>query len=147
MFKSFNGWRPKLGGIALLMAIILAGGWIRSLVVLDVLQFRSGTFTCEHCVSVDQSLVWGRLRKKDPRSVYPYPVWNASEYQSLDSFLERASLRAATRWWGFGRSELNQASAPTGHTVWIVPYWFLVIPFTLLAIWLLFADRHASSKR
>jgi hypothetical protein len=146
MFEYFNGWRRKFGGIALLMAIILAGGWIRSLVVLDVLQFRSGNFTCEHCVSVDQSLVWGRLRKQDPRSIYPYPVWNASEYRSLDSFLEHAGLRAVTRLWGFGRSELIHAPDPTGHTIWIIPYWFLVIPCTLLSIWLLFADRHASSK-
>ncbi|MDB5346787.1 MAG: hypothetical protein JWP89_5164 [Schlesneria sp.] len=146
MLEYFSGWRRKLGGISLLLAIILASGWIRSLVVLDVLQFRSSTFTCEHCVSVDQTFVWGRLRKQDPRSIYPYPVWSASEYRSLDSFLEHASLRSATRWWGFGRSELNHAPGPTSHTVWIIPYWFLVIPFTLLSIWLLFANRHASSK-
>jgi hypothetical protein len=146
MFNSFNGWRRKLGGATLLLAIIMAGGWIRSLVVLDVFQFPSGTLTCEHCVSVDQALVWGRLRKQDPRSIYRYPIWNVSEYRSLDSFLEHAGLRPAMGLWGFGRSELNHASDPTRHTVSIVPYWFFVIPFTLLSIWLLFADRRAASE-
>lgn len=42
--------------------------------------------------------------------------------------------------------QLNHAPDPTGHTVWIIPYRFLVIPFTQLSIWLLFADRRASSR-
>jgi hypothetical protein len=46
----------------------------------------------------------------------------------------------------FGHSELNHAPDSTGHTVWIVPYWFLVVPFMLLSIWLLFGDRYASAN-
>lgn len=137
MLSHINRWRGKLGVALLLLAIIPTIGWIRSIVVMDVLQFPSSQSTCEHLVSTDHAFVWGRLRKKDPRSIYPYPVWSTSEYRTLDSFLDQASLRPATRVMGFGSSELNQPAAPGAHTVWIIPYWAMTGPLMLLSFCLL----------
>jgi len=59
----------------------------RSVSVMDVVQFGSGTHTMEHCVSVDQSLIWGRLRIEDSRSIIIFPIWKHPTIPALMRFL------------------------------------------------------------
>lgn len=138
MFTFFHGWRRKIGCLALVMALVFVVGWIRSLVVMDVLLVPSGTHTMEHCVSIDHAFVWGRVRRSDSKSVIPYPVFTTEAPRSLDSFLERANLRCDWRGFGFGAGELNVTSADRlNHTMWIIPYWSLVVPLVALSGYLI----------
>lgn len=147
MLAFFHSWRRRIGCATLVMSLVFVTGWIRSLVVMDVLLVHSGTHTMEHCVSVDHSFVWGRVRKANANSVIRYPVFATNAPHSLDSFLELANLRCDWNWLGFAVGELNVPTADRfNHTIWIIPYWSLVIPLTSLAAWLLLAKPPRTPK-
>ena len=144
----FSGWRWKTGVVTLVMALLFVLGWTRSPSVVDAIQFGSGRLTMEHCVSVNGSLVWGRLRKEDPKSIIVFPVWEASENSTLDGFLAKANLRCSWRRYGFGSGELNVDSSDRfQHTIWIIPYWSIVIPLALISVWLLLGKPRASTQK
>ena len=44
---TFNGWRGKIGGLALILALIPMVGWVRSRFVSDYIIFQSGEHTIE----------------------------------------------------------------------------------------------------
>ena len=139
-----KGWRRKTGLLTLMIALVFMGAWARSVSVMDAVQIRSGMYTMEHCVSVDHSLVWGRLRAEDSRSIIVFPVWEASKASNLDAFLDRANLRCSWRRCGFGVGEMKAGPADR-HTIWVIPYWVIVIPLTLLSAYLLLAKPRTST--
>jgi hypothetical protein len=101
----------------------------------------------EHCVSVDHVFVWGRVRRADANSVIRYPVFTTGLPRSLDSYLDLANLKCVWRGFGFAVGELNVPSADRfNHTIWIIPYWSLLIPLTSLSAWLLLAKPHRTPK-
>jgi len=145
MGSYFKSWRRTIGVVTLMLALVFTGGWVRSLSVMDVVLFGSGKYTMEHCVSVDHSLVWGRLRTDDSRSIIVFPVWETSGSSNLDAFLDRANLRCSWRRCGFGVGEMNAGPADR-HTIWIIPYWSIVIPLTLLSAWLLLSKPRKATR-
>lgn len=147
MREFFHGWRRKIGCVTLVMALVFVVGWIRNLVVMDVLLVPSGSHSMEHCVSVDHVFVWGRVRKAAANAVIPYPDFATDAPRSLDSFLEGANLRCNWRWCGFAAGELNVSSADRfNHTMWIIPYWSLVIPLTALSGYLILSKPRKQTR-
>ncbi|WP_029246751.1 hypothetical protein [Schlesneria paludicola] len=148
MREFFRGWKRKLGVVTLVMACMLAILWVRSLCVWDGLQFCSGKDSMENFVSVDQSLIWGRLHIENHElaSMTMFHVMK-SDYMPLDACLKRMALNCTWYGPGFG------VGAPPlelrldwgfRSTYWIIPYWSLVIPLTLLSACLLFSKPRAT---
>jgi hypothetical protein len=148
MREVFRGWKRKLGVVTLAMACGFIIGWVRSLSVMDVLQIGSGSRTMEHCVSTNGSLIWGRFRTEDPNSVIVFPIWGTSGSSTIEAFLEHANLRCNWRSFGFGRGDLNIDSLDRSrHTFWMIPYWSIILPLTVLSAFLLLTKPRQSIPR
>jgi len=138
MDKSLRGWKPNAGYVTLVVVFILIGGWMRSLISTDIMQFSSGNHAFDDVTSVDQVLVWGRNRTVEPQSVVTRPEWRSFEGASFDVFLDRLDRECSWRWCGFGVGELKKdSSKPLSLSFWSVPYWSIVLPLTLLSAYLL----------
>ena len=129
MLTFFHGWRRKTGCVTLVLACAFAGGWIRSLVVADLIGFNSnylisagGLFGSIH---VDETTHNGLFWEINPNLFGlhsdPYFFWS---------------------WSGFVLA-LSQ-----NKLVWTIPYWSIVIPLTALsAVLLLTKPRQSTPKK
>ncbi|MDB5348083.1 MAG: hypothetical protein JWP89_6460 [Schlesneria sp.] len=61
----FHGWRPKLGVLALLITLALAGGWIRSFSVSDLVNLEVGSETELRFISAKDGLVFQQYQNPD----------------------------------------------------------------------------------
>jgi hypothetical protein len=116
MWEYFKGWRRKLGVLTLVMACVFMTAWVRSRMLVDVVE-----------------LPWiAIVSNRGILSVVIRELTGASSWRSrsLDLVPER-------QWdvllWGFGlwRRQLYEATAIG------IPYWFMTISLTLLSAWLL----------
>lgn len=135
MREFFRGWRRKLGVVTLGLALLVMGWWIRSLYSTDGM-----TISCEkectlyQLVSIDSSLAWKHSDWSANRSIPIIPLWETVEAFKLDEVvLSPGTVRF--RWWGFYIVDLVFPERTTRW--WIVPYWSIVIPLTLLSAFLL----------
>jgi hypothetical protein len=95
----------------------------------------------ENFVSVDSSLIWGRLHIEN-REVASMTMFHfmKTNYMPLDACLDRMCLQCSWHGPGFGVGEpTSQLQSDWGFRCryWIIPYWSIVIPLTLLSAWLL----------
>ncbi|MDB5344379.1 MAG: hypothetical protein JWP89_2756 [Schlesneria sp.] len=128
----FQGWRRKIGGIALLMACATMGGWSRSCQCDDVLSCRIGR---------DQHMF-----ESSRESVH----WWACDSGPHLRTLAWASLHDEFRFDRIGFARKSGTSGWTGFKNvvagyrtrrWTVPYRAIVIPLTLLSVYLLLWSR------
>lgn len=155
MREFLQGWRCKTGLVTLAMALLLAAEWGRSHVVVD-------DITCvaqqafQQFYSAHGRICWKR--------VSPYPYDLPAEWKTHDA-TKRGTGSVTDGWdmtkvdwyWECAGIEFvrgtNKASYARGHPKsraeeWIIPYWSLVLPLTLLSAWLiLFKPRPAMSVK
>ena len=114
MREIFNGWRRKVGFVLLMMACMLMGAWIRSYSFEDSIRIIRGS-KC-HLINSDQSeLAWLSFTDSGSNNFYG---WESRKY-STDGL---ANL--ATQW-------------PYDTKSWVVRYWQILLPLTLLSACLL----------
>jgi len=161
MREFFKGWRRKARLVALAMAVLLAGAWMRSYENRDqvVSQFNQTTHILE---SFDGCLSW-KLFSPARNSIPLMYQMNFAAQPEVGSPFEWRSVPASscsagdidiwttfgckTKWrWqcgGFiaGSVEYDFPSTrPLQRiSVYFVPYWSLVLPLTLLSAWLILA--------
>jgi hypothetical protein len=134
MWSFFHGWKRKIGVVALALACLFAGGWVRSLRRNDTLSFRDSDQS-HICLQSNNSLIgFQRLREKFPFQVI------LNDYSTGPSFdHDRTSVKFTwkSEFAGFGAA--NGVEATTGIVIelWTVPYWSIVVPLTLFAAWCL----------
>lgn len=110
----FNDWRRKVGCVLLVTACLLMGAWIRSYSFEDSFWFVRGN-KC-HLINSDHSeLAWLSFDESGGNKFYG---WDSRKY-STDGI---ANL--ATQW-------------PHDTQSWVVHYWQILLPLTLLSAWLL----------
>ena len=164
MREFFQGWRRKTGLALLALAMLFMMAWMRTAVVMDQINFTvNGDM---HQVWAERGLVvWMRepgcgserhfswhFQKPNPdQSFDPFDndqgrircrtIWNVLEIRLADLVIvERRSTMGI---WADDAPVISEIHCP----IWVVPYWVLVLPLTVLsAILLLSNPRLPKSK-
>ena len=146
MGEFFKGWRRKIGLVTLALAMVLMCGWFRSYSASDWLSIHTGEFTIQSLASMDCSLVWGGIDGRESKFVPNIHMWHTGEAISIDDDRLHKDGRQRFRWLGFEVvdfyeeyyvGDMQPPLATVRSTIWIFPYWSLVLPLTLLSAWLI----------
>jgi hypothetical protein len=160
MGNVFHGWRRKVGCITLLMALILTAGWLRSFSLEECL---CQVFVQQNIelVSAAGSLGWRKV-------TLLYPNTFTTMYRPPQGYSARRHSRGRTppipvfpivstehKWTRESTFEIPGFTFVTARadwndirmSVWIVPYWSLVIPLTLVSAWLLVSKPRRRTKK
>lgn len=126
----FHGWRRKVGIVTLVMACVVCGLWVRSFYIMDILA--AGGSTRQHVVeSVNGRIWWTAYLEGAEWEFSSTFVHRAFPPGYLETILPRKML-AEVEGGQFGQ--------------WIIPYWSITIPLTLLSAYLiLWKPRKPSS--
>lgn len=145
MHNFFRSRRRKIGCVTLLTALIFMGGWIRSFGVADVVEFHGKIIGLSKSrialISARRGLYWQEIEDE----MYPLsPVdWITVDADGFDAQRDGyCDLKWEFSCLGFYSEEGSCGPPPpagrNGHIhTWIVSYWLVVIPLTLVSAYLL----------
>lgn len=154
--KFLRGPKRKAGIVTLLMTITLASGWVKSFEEQDEIVFM-GVDSHHRIVSKYGSIGWASIRPGPTERTAQY--WSAERlrddepphlrFSDWTFWLDYEPEHIVVNGWmqfGFGVA-FDQQKLP-GRTLrlWIVPYWSIVIPSTLLSAYLLIRGPSATSS-
>jgi hypothetical protein len=125
----FRGWRRKAGLMTLAMALLLMVAWTRSYSVYSMLGFAVGGR--QFMVQAGT----GYVRWSGWSSRTAEPLISAWQTLTLNEDHERALI---VRQLAIDGSEDSVS--------WLIPYWSLVLPLTLLSAWLLLSKSRAANS-
>ena len=143
----FKPWRRKIGVMTLLLACALTLVWMRSNLVRDELTICSPSSWLElnwhdELASLDGSLCWYRYRL-DPdhggigaSSPFYFQSTPVTDYRGSSPRIED-TLKWQWEWAGFGFGAGGTHLVGMSAKAWMVPYWSLILPLTLISSWLL----------
>jgi len=145
----FRGWRRKSGVVTLVIALVLLGGWIRSSLVADQLFYRvapstqiitSGNGVIEWQLITDVASVESLFVKE--------PMFWISPFSHRVYVFDGAETTWSWRWqWcGFDCGE-GRLPGSVPRCVCTIPYWFAVLPLTLLSAFLLLVKRQVANPK
>ncbi len=148
MDEFFKPWQRKIGSIALLMACTLTLIWLRSDVIRDEIDLCPSFYWPQlpwygEIVSLQGSLGWhryevepglGGIGAEFPVTLHSYKV---KHYFSCSPIIEN-TLVWQWKWGGFGYGASKTHLKGMSAHVWIIPFWSVIIPLTLIATFLLF---------
>jgi hypothetical protein len=148
MREFFYGWRRKVGGVTLAMACVMMGLWARSHVVKDNYSFGSGNGDdreFQFFASSNTGFVWARESVPDGSRFQYSPGWDSRRYRDNESanFIDRLQPSLIEwRWRRFGfecgqyqHFDIEKITPKVSY--WIVPYWSVILPLTLLSAYLI----------
>ena len=145
MREFFNGWRRKAGCVTLLLACVFMIGGMRSRVRCDLIMLPYGNST--YCVeSMCGVLDFGRVTVENNRA---RASWKSSEItptlwryldvrgnpQPVDHLAEADEIVWRWDWAGF-----HFGAGRTRQTIeedYVIPYWSITTPLTLLSAYLI----------
>ena len=133
----FHGWRRKAGCFTLVLALVLMGGWMRSLVVWDMI-FTYPTSEFELIFKSEQGLL-GWEHSIDPDRI-ELRQWFSDEHErgfAIFAYLDNQDESRFTWRWRYGGFSCGECSLGIPFSFFVVPYWFLVLPMTLLSAYLI----------
>jgi hypothetical protein len=140
MREFFRGWRRKAGCVALVMACVVTGCSLRARIVCDEFLFGNGHGAEIRAIGLHRvGIKWTVY--EDPAVVFS-AGWNSHPYAVGGDSFEKV-LREHPREWewrisGFSSGQIRNISSDGDRlTFQIVPYWFLIIPLTLLSAYLI----------
>ena len=161
MREFFRGWRRKVGCVALVMALATCGLWMRSRAIEDSLVVEMSV--TRHNVWLAGTGFWWvssrRFNNKRPddrlllkwesRPAQPLPKqpgefgFGHPSPGPYDASFQETRVDVHWRWRFLGGdfgSVTRQGGGPWGGTtpqrVWFVPFWWIVLPLTLLSAYL-----------
>ena len=147
MKEFFHGWRRKAGCAALVLALVVWSGWVRSLIVSDLVIMNQGTM-------IISSTPNGLAMLRSPAA--GAAEWTAPRWMSIPN--GPPELRSRDWTWQFcgfryGHEVKGTAKTTTTHPdgqvvteeveyiayehAWVIPYWSIAISLTLLAAYLI----------
>ena len=141
MGNFFKGWRRKIGLLTLAIALVFMGGWMRGQSKADCVVLRIGKSVLCNFASDQFGLrfVWSN-RFDNPSSFST--EWTS---QSLDRMPKRTGPldenKPSYEWKVCGvHIGSDEAELPRMRfVVCVVPYWYVILPLTLLSGWLILA--------
>lgn len=119
MFEFFLRWRRKAGIVTLMMACGLTVMWMRSSIVIDAILSPMGGRQ-HNVISFRNNITWS--------------CWDL-EYREAE-YSGRA-FPLAPELFHFIMDQIDARRGRPGFRQWVVPYWCLVLPSTLLSAYLL----------
>lgn len=147
MREFFKGWRRKAGCVALMLGLLAWCGWVRSLMVSDLVIMNQGTM-------IIRSAPHGLALLRGPAAAGA--EWTVPRWMSILN--GPPGLQSPDWTWQFcgfryGHQLKGQAKAtttlPDGRVIteeieyiahehaWVIPYWSIAIPLALLSAFLL----------
>ena len=146
MREFFRGWRRKFGCATLFMALVFMAGWVRGSSICDVADFGSQGGYYRLNASC-YGLMWFRnegdpnIAYGDPFQLNHHPVGSANgphpgEFHLGDDETERV-IQWHWHWAGFHFAKTVWIRDGMRKTLWVVPYWSIVLPLTALSAFLL----------
>jgi hypothetical protein len=147
MREFFAGWRKKIGALTLLTACLLMAGWVRSLIVDDIVIIPCGQFVTITTISNDHVFGVQYHRRIEPQNRSSIPSWR----RFIDSTKIKRLIADPYITWhqsfcGFRLGE-TVSSRPGRLVLCLIPYWFIVIPMTMLSAFLLLTRPCLSSLK
>lgn len=154
MREFFHGWRRKAGVVTLVMAMLLFGVWMRSYSVWDSIPIKDG-ISLHFIQSIHGGVCWTR-HVPSPSNSQMYssqniPIrWTAQDADK--SHLHRYWLQLDVEWqrnwcrFHFAATTIGNPNDKTRHDTWIIPYWSLVAPPTLLSAYLILWKPRSKPK-
>lgn len=142
MREFFHGWRRKAGCVTLVMALMCAGMWCRSLYQADIATVEYGS-SLQTFASTEGLLVWDQ-RQNSPIGRRKTAQFSLSVRIDLSDRIEKTrfrylndwSIKWRRRWWGFDFGDARQFSGI--HVVFrIIPYWSLTLLMSLFSAFLM----------
>jgi hypothetical protein len=143
MLEFFNGWRRKVGCVAMVMAMLICAAWTRSHAVSESVHAYKNTFL----LSTPDLLSLATLM--DDRSVHQRFEYHLHEENPLDI----PNITWSRRFGVFGVGEIREQHLASGiadgefvkvvvageivTTVLSIPYWSLACPLTLISAYLI----------
>lgn len=160
MAEFFSGWKRKVGVATLVLACLLAIGWLRSLDRTDRITIRGNDRTVEWMVSTRGNLEWQWFRTDRPGR------WTAKQFAGLANVVIKITSHDETtviQWnWavlGMGVGEFGCATLDylkefdrsshldeVSFRLWRVPYWPFVVSLTALSSLLLLSGLAKSQR-
>jgi hypothetical protein len=155
MREFFKGWRRKVGCVALVMACVLFAGWMRSLVFHFGIGFPNDTslissqgslkwnryseFDAEHS---PQPLHWFSMRhtypKGTPQWTKPIPLWTKPIWRYDTGAIAIDSYHVV---------DFDDKTILHSVDSWIVQYWAITTPLTLLSAYLILWKPRPKERR
>jgi hypothetical protein len=131
MHTFFHGWRRKVGVVTLVMAVVVFGAWMRSLMVQDTFFLGSSFINVSGGMIAQQAWVTDQV----------YPV-DIPKIASSDPHAVLVVIGDVGPEMVIGNPYLRL------ETMWAIPYWSLVLPLTLLsAYFILWKPRTRTKKQ
>lgn len=134
----FKGWKRKAGLVTLAMALLVFAPWMRSARIADEF-FLPGEGCIYSLRSGSGQLFWMKNWNTDGSdlSVGITPLRNSYLIRPLPSgFIEAPSTYEWQYAWG-GFDFYKRQYSTQCNVGWVIPYWSLVLPLTLLSAWLI----------
>ena len=153
MGEFFRGWRRKIGVLTLLMACVFVAGWVRSSISRDWIAFDAG----KHWVvfgSDSQRLYcmvdYSKNYVNKDGATWKVPSFGTA-VRSKNDPLAPASLDDSSRswsryWLGFAIWQKTYWDFYQS-TLYVIPYWSVVIPLTLASAFLLLTKPRQSTQK
>ena len=139
MREFFEGWRRKVGCVTLVMACVFAAGWVRSFRVEDGISFPTGDPNIGALVSVNGEI--GLIQWYDDDNLWP----DGAVPQVASTPFPPATPTSLGTWiWcccGLGVKGWLE------HRYYVISYWSIVIPLTLLSAYLLLWKPRPKERR
>ena len=154
----FKGWRRKTGVATLMLACVFMAGWVRSQYFLDSLNLDSNLLGKK--ITADFQSIKSRMgcnihvyRPRDRDSIYLDFDYLAGDLR-FNQYSRSAHFHPQFDWGGFLYGTIIGTIHPDTNLtydtmLYHVPYWFIVIPMTLLSSYLLLSmprSRTASAQ-
>ena len=157
MSEFFRGWRRKVGVVTLLMACTLTLIWLRSDVIRDKIDLCPSFYWPQlpwygEIVSLQGSLGWHRYEMESgnggigTNSPATFSSFKVKHYFACSPKIED-TLVWQWKWGGFGYGAGKTHLRGMSAQVWIIPYWSIVIPLTLLSAYLLLSKPRNSTQK
>jgi len=127
MLTFFHGWRRKMGAATLVMACVFAGGWVRSHSFIDIANFPNGRPVSVVLRSGEGELVIAIVHE-EIIGMKMLSMWMSAPADDIAGF-----GRLMQHW--TSRSGIEEWA--TIKLCWVLPYWSIIFPLSLLSAYLL----------
>lgn len=160
----FRGWKRKVGCVVIILAFVLAGGWIRSLLFVDnlILALRSVSWevhSIEGILEIRRHRIFGTpvfFDNVNQTRWDSFSIADAKEYAESETDVGSHSGYITRSWIYQNKADFVAFTLASGNEVFYpidpddnriesnlvaFPYGIVVIPLTLVSMWLFLSKR------
>jgi hypothetical protein len=151
MREFFRGWRRKGGCVTPVIACVLLGLWVRSLVIRDEIRLRPNRWL-HAFASAAGTLRWGTFGPLPAVTdgndrLFEYTTKNVSDQDNNDVYWQQWRNEWRYGWAGFDfGAGYHWTRSDVTISRWTAPHWAIILPLTLLSAWQLLSKPKPKAK-